>query len=188
MKGRFEMERKRRLSGEERRARIVQMLKDAKDPITGQVLAETTGVSRQVIVTDIALLKASDEPIIATNRGYLYMGKKRSTSLPKRIILCKHTPEQAEEELNALVDCGVTVENVIVEHPIYGELTGSLIIKSRYDVEQFMKTIEKKEATLLSVLTGGLHLHTIEAESVAQLDTACERLLELGILYQDDVN
>lgn len=182
------MEKTRRLSGKERREQIVAKLKEADAPLTGQALAEMTGVSRQVIVTDIALLKASDEPIIATNRGYLYIGKKTSAPLPKRIVFCKHTPEETEEELKAIVDCGVTVENVIVEHPIYGDLTGSLMIKSRYDVQQFIEDLQEKEATLLSVLTEGLHLHTLSAESVDQLDAACERLRELGFLYSDELN
>lgn len=179
------MERREKLDGKERREYIVQLLKSEQNPITGQVIAEVTGVSRQVIVTDIALLKASDEPIIATNRGYLYMMKKQSSETHKRIIICKHRPEQTAEELNAIVDCGVTVEDVIVEHPIYGELTGSLMIKSRYDVEQFTNTIEKKEASLLSVLTDGIHLHTLETDSVEKLDAACEKLDELGILYKE---
>lgn len=177
---------KKRLSGKERRKYIVQLLKNQQNPITGQSLAELTGVSRQVIVTDVALLKASDEPIIATNRGYLYMKKKESSLAHRRIIICKHPPDQTEEELNAIVDCGVTVENVIVEHPIYGELTGSLMIESRYDVEQFTNALKTKEASLLSELTDGIHLHTLEADSVDKLDAACDRLRQLGILYQDD--
>lgn len=179
------MERQGKLSGKERRKYILKLLKSEQNPITGQSIAETTGVSRQVIVTDIALLKASNEPIIATNRGYLYMRKKQDSHTHKRIIICKHRPEQTAQELNAIVDCGVTVENVIVEHPIYGDLTGSLMIKSRYDVEQFTKTIKKKEASLLSVLTDGMHLHTLEADSVEKLDAACEMLDELGILYKE---
>lgn len=185
MKGWLGMGDKARLTGDERRDYIVQLLKSEESPITGQAIAEITGVSRQVIVTDVALLKASDEPIIATNRGYLYMKKKEHSDTFKRIIICKHSPEQTEEELKAIVDCGVTVENVIVEHPVYGELTGSLHIKSRYDVEQFVHTIKKEEATLLSVLTDGLHLHTLVADSVEQIDAACRRLEELGILYKE---
>src|SRR5699024_8040242 len=115
------MERREKLDGKERREYIVQLLKSEQNPITGQVIAEVTGVSRQVIVTDIALLKASDEPIIATNRGYLYMRKKQLSQTHKRIVICKHRPDQTAEELIAIVDCGVTVEDVIVEHPIYGE-------------------------------------------------------------------
>src|SRR5690625_710885 len=99
------------------------MLKLSAHPITGQELAEKTGVSRQVIVTDIALLKASDEPIIATNRCYLYMHKESSNNLYILIISCQHSPKRTVEELQTIVDVGVTVNYVIVEHPIYGELT-----------------------------------------------------------------
>lgn len=175
----------KRLSGYERRKLIIQMLKLSAQPITGQELAEKTGVSRQVIVTDIALLKASDEPIIATNRGYMYMQKESSNNLYKRIIICQHPPERTEEELQTIVDCGVTVNNVIVEHPIYGELTGSLMISSRYDVEQFLRARKRKDASLLSELTDGIHLHTIEADSIEKLDLACKRLDEIGILYRE---
>lgn len=180
------MEKKKRLTGDERRNYIVQLLKRDVNPITGQEIAKLTGVSRQVIVTDVALLKASDEPIIATNRGYIYMKKKKAPHTHKRIVICKHTPEQTEEELNAIVDCGVTVENVIVEHPVYGELMGSLMLKSRFDVEQFIKAINENEASLLSMLTEGLHLHTLEANSIEQIDAACERLEEVGILYTEE--
>jgi len=185
VKGGLHVENNEKLTGEERRNYIVQLLKNEDMPITGQKIAELTGVSRQVIVTDVALLKASDEPIIATNRGYLYMRKKESKLTHKRIVICKHTPEQTAQELNTIVDCGVTVENVIVEHPIYGDLTGSLMLKSRYDVEQFTQALTSKDASLLSVLTDGLHLHTLVADSVAKLDAACEQLDQLGILYRE---
>jgi len=174
-----------RLNSSERKQYIVNLLRSSDVPITGQELAEQTGVSRQVIVTDIALLKASDEPIIATNRGYMYMKKKQPSDKFSRIIICHHPPEQTELELNTIVDCGVTVENVIVEHPMYGELTGSLMLSSRYDVEQFMKAKQEKRAALLSELTDGIHLHTIVADSSDKLDAACDRLKEIGILYTE---
>lgn len=185
MKGGLQVKKREKLSGHERREFIIQLLKGEKRPITGQEIAKKTGVSRQVIVTDIALLKASDKPIIATNRGYIYMKKKQSSERYKRIIICNHPPERTEEELQTIVDCGVTIVDVIVEHPIYGELTGSLMISSRFDVEQFINARERKEAALLSELTDGLHLHTLEADSIEKLDAACERLDELGILFTE---
>lgn len=175
-----------KLTGEERRKYIVELLKHAKQPITGQEIAAQTGVSRQVIVTDIALLKSRNEPIIATNRGYLYMEPTEQNTLLRRIILCKHSPEETATELNAIVDCGVTVVDVIIEHPVYGELTGSLQLKSRYDVEQFLQTVRAKKATLLSELTDGIHLHTLEADAIEKLDAACKALEKLGILYQEE--
>lgn len=179
------MNKREKLTGSERRKYIIELLKNEKKPLTGQYIAEKTGVSRQVIVTDIALLRANNEPIIATNRGYLYMQEKPSNNRYRRIIICKHPPEQTEEELTTIVDFGVTVVNVIVEHPIYGDITGSLMLSSRYDVEQFMNHIQKKGATLLSVLTDGLHLHTLEADSMEKIEAVCEKLKKLGILYTE---
>lgn len=175
----------KRMAGEERREYIVNKLKNNTRPVTGKTLADETGVSRQVIVTDMALLKTANEPIIATNRGYLYMDKQSDESLYRKVIICQHTPEQAQEELEIIVDCGVTVVDVIVEHPLYGELTGSLMVRSRYDVEQFVTALSEQEASLLSELTDGIHLHTIEADDEQKVNQACDRLREAGILYTE---
>lgn len=171
------------MNGEERRNYIVETLKRSTSPITGKILAEETGVSRQVIVTDMALLKTSNEPIIATNRGYLYMDKDSNKALHQKVILCQHSPERAQEELEIIVDCGVTVVDVMVEHPFYGELTGSLMVRSRFDVEQFITAISEEEAALLSELTDGIHLHTIEADAEDKINQACEHLQAAGILF-----
>src|SRR5690625_3477644 len=165
-----------KMTGEERRVYIVELLKNATEPITGQMLAEKTGVSRQVIVTDIALLRTSDEPIIATSRGYIYQIASPREGLYRKVIVCKHTPEQTRKELEAIVDCGVTVVNVIVEHPFYGDLTGSLMLNSRYDVNRFMEAFTNQEAKLLSVLTGGVHLNTLESDSMAKIAADCDVL------------
>lgn len=172
-----------RMTGEARRKYIVETLQQNTDPVTGSKLAEETGVSRQVIVTDMALLKTSNEPIIATNRGYLYMDQDEDTAMHRKVIICQHTPEQAREELEIIVDSGVTVVDVMVEHPYYGELTGSLMVRSRFDVNQFITAIHHQEAALLSELTDGIHLHTIEADAKEKISHACERLKDAGILY-----
>ena len=176
---------KDRMIGKERREYIVSKLQTSTQPVTGKTLAEETGVSRQVIVTDMALLKTSNEPIIATNRGYLYMDKQANENLHRKVIVCQHTPEQTRKELEIMVDNGVTVVDVIVEHPFYGELTGSLMVESRFDVEQFLNAISIEETSLLSELTAGIHLHTIEADSKEKINQACEQLLEAGILYTE---
>lgn len=173
-------------TGEERRKFIVHKLKVAQAPIRGQALAEMTNVSRQVIVTDIALLKTSQVPIIGTNRGYLYVHEQPESNQFRKVIVCQHTPEQTEEELQLIVDCGVTVVDVTVEHSYYGEITGSLMLSSRFDVAQFMDVIESGEASLLSVLTGGVHLHTLEADSMEKIDAACDALKKANILLTMD--
>jgi len=176
----------RKMSGVERRGFIIQRLKESNGPITGQQLAEETGVSRQVIVTDIALLRTSNEPIIATSQGYLFHQFVSNDHFIRKVVVCNHPPERTREELEMIVDCGVSIIDVSVEHPYYGDLTGSLMIKSRYDVDQFVHAFSKKDANLLSILTGGIHLHTLEADSTEKMNAATDRLQQAGILVTED--
>lgn len=172
---------KDKLLGEERRAYILAQLQAAVEPISARALAEQTKVSRQVIVQDISLLKARDEPILATAQGYIFV-RKQTNHRPRKVIVCKHTPEQSREELNLIVDHGVTILDVSVEHPLYGEITAALHIKSRKDVEQFIHQVKSKKASLLSELTEGVHLHTLEADTEQQILEACRALEKAGFL------
>ncbi|GGE42755.1 transcriptional regulator [Pullulanibacillus camelliae] len=174
-----------KLLGEERRTTILKWLQEADEPLTGSELAKKTNVSRQVIVQDISLLKAKNEPILATARGYLYF-KKGQKEQCVQVIACQHNEARTEEELNLLVDHGVRVKDVIVEHPVYGEITASLMLENRRDVQLFMKKIKGTKASLLSALTEGIHLHTIEAGSEEKLSDACIALKEAGLLVNQD--
>lgn len=171
-----------KMRGEQRREDIIRFLRDASQPVTGSDLADRAQVSRQVIVQDMALLKARDEPILATPRGYVYQSSESQPSHVSRVIACRHRFEQTEEELNILVDHGVHVRDVIVEHPFYGELKGSLMLRSREDVRQFIEKLEQSGASLLASLTDGVHLHTLEAPSPIYLEKACKALEEADIL------
>lgn len=168
--------------GEERRKLILQWLKESKEPMTGQAIAEKTNVSRQVIVQDISLLKAKNEPIIATSQGYIYLNSPTSINTYKKIIACRHSPEQTMEELLIIVDNGVVVKDVIVEHPIYGELTASLLLKNRKEVYDFIEKMRETKAAYLSDLTDGVHLHTIESETKEQIDNVVKALENSGFL------
>ncbi|EUJ19693.1 transcription repressor NadR [Listeria aquatica] len=171
----------KKMLGEDRREAILDWLKHTSEPISGGELAKRTDVSRQVIVQDISLLRAMEQPIISTPQGY--MMAKESKRI-QRIIACNHTKEEAETELNMLVDYGVSVIDVIVDHPIYGELTGNLHLNSRFDVEKFIYKLKNTDALMLSGLTNGLHLHTVEADTEEQIDKAIEILAEMGILVR----
>lgn len=183
--GEFRMKKEKKLLGEKRREHVLMLLKLAHKPYTGVALSTQTGVSRQVIVQDIALLKAKNEPIVATPQGYLYM-KTPKTQSKKRVVAVRHTPAETEKELNLLVDYGVKVLDVIVEHPFYGEIQGALMIQSREDVQLFLEKVKQTEAKLLSELTDGVHLHTLEGPSNMLLDKACEALEREGILLERD--
>lgn len=170
-----------KILGDERRAYILKRLQDSSEPITGSDLASITNVSRQVIVGDITLLKARNEPIIATSQGYLYMHASRPSGA-ERTIACSHGPENTEEELILLVDHGVTVKDVKIEHPVYGDLTASIMVSNRYEVKQFMGKIRATNASYLSELTDGIHLHTISAPTEKALDEAEEALRKADLL------
>ena len=134
-----------------RRQAILDRLRTADRPVSASALAAGLNVSRQIIVGDIALLRAGGAEISATPRGYVL---PRATDGITRTIACRHTLAQTGQELDILVDNGCTVLDVIVEHPVYGQLTGQLQISSRYDVEQFLARIRDSDAAPLSMLTG----------------------------------
>lgn len=171
-----------RNQGEKRRELILSWLKESNKPITGNSLAKKTNVSRQVIVQDISLLKAQNEPIIATAKGYLYMKQPLDEPPFQWVIAVKHAPEDTKKELEILVDHGVTVRDVTIEHPIYGDLKGSLMISNRKEVNQFIEKVKLGKASLLSELTEGVHMHTISANSEEQLKEACLELEKAGFL------
>ncbi|MBV6683971.1 transcription repressor NadR [Rossellomorea sp. RS05] len=167
----------KKLLGDERRDWILHTLKSRGIPITGGELAKESRVSRQVIVSDITLLKAKGEPIIATSQGYLYLNPNEGAHHEKTVA-CQHTPDRAEEELNLLVDHGVTVKDVKIEHGVYGDLTASIMVSNRKEVKQFLTKIRSTNAAFLSELTDGVHLHTLSAttsEALSEAENALER-------------
>lgn len=165
-----------------RRQAILDRLRTADRPVSASALAAGLNVSRQIIVGDIALLRAGGAEISATPRGYVL---PRATDGITRTIACRHALAQTGQELDILVDNGCTVLDVIVEHPVYGQLTGQLQISSRYDVEQFLARIRDSDAAPLSMLTGGLHLHTLCCPNEDAYTRTCAALKAAGLLLGD---
>lgn len=159
------------MNNAERRAAIISVLGGAKAPVSASSLAERFNVSRQVIVGDIALLRAGGLDILSTPRGYCIASKPAAGSDVFRVA-CVHSPNDTSKELYIVVDNGGVVLDVIVEHPVYGQLTGRLNISSRYDADVFLQKLETEGAGLLSGLTDGIHIHTISCAD----GTAAERI------------
>jgi uncharacterized protein len=176
----------KKILGEERRDLLLSWLQEASKPLSGNDLAKRTNVSRQVIVQDISLLKARNEPIMATAQGYIYMREPYAISKHERVIACSHKPENTVEEMTILVDHGVTIKDVKIDHPVYGDLTASIMVSNRTELEHFLKRVNETKATYLSALTSGTHLHTIEADSIKKLDIACKALEEAGFLLHNE--
>lgn len=167
------------MQAEDRRRTILKILQESAQPVSASVLAGQLSVSRQIIVGDIALLRAGGEEILATPRGYCI---QRSGQGLLRRVAVRHSSEAMEAELNAIVDQGCTVVDVIVEHPLYGQLTGSLQLSSRYDVAQFIA--RSHTAQPLSVLTGGIHLHTLLCPSEDAYRRVLDALRQAGFLLE----
>lgn len=175
----------KKMLGEDRRHELLHILKTKSEPITGTDLAKHANVSRQVIVNDMNLLKARNEPIVATSQGYVYLKREDKSEVFERKIVCLHTAEQAEDEMLTIVDCGVTLKNVIIDHPVYGEITASMMLSNRHDVKSFLQRVNDTKANYLSVLTDGTHLHEISASSIELLDRTEQMLREKGYLVEE---
>jgi len=149
------------LSSSKRRDEIIKILQESDAAISAAKLADTLNVSRQCIVTDIALLRAMEHDINATPRGYVLTKNQETKSGIRFKVACMHSADALLEELYAIVDNGGIVLDVIVEHPVYGQIISRLDITSRYDADDFAVKLQEKNGTLLCNLTDGVHLHTI---------------------------
>lgn len=166
------------MSGEERRGKIIQALKNSDKAVSATTLAKEFDVSRQVIVQDVALLRANGKNIFSTNRGYLIQEDEVTT----RVFKVQHEDDEVEKELTTIVDLGGTVEDVFVYHKVYGVLRAEMNIKSRMDIRNYMEEIRSGKSSLLKNVTSGYHYHTVRAERVEILDMIQEELQKKGLL------
>lgn len=194
------------MTGEERRNELLKTIKKSSKPISGTTLAKKYQVSRQVIVQDIALLRATYNQIYSTPKGYIFMDSEKLYSEANqidenksilnngmlnnleskaaiRVFKVSHTDEQTQDELNTIVDMGGKVADVIVEHEIYGEIRADLSISCRRHVQEFVDGIHSgKSRPLKNLSSSGIHYHTVEADSEATLDLIQQKLDEKGYL------
>ena len=170
------------LKSRERRQQILSMLNGRTEYLNATKIADTLCVSRQIIVSDIALLRAEGHKIISTPRGYLlepieHIGYQNT-------IVCRHGPEDIEAEFCCIVDNGGVVVDVSIDHPIYGLISAAMNIRSRYDVKLYLEQTKKSDAKPLSSLTEGIHTHTIRCENQEDYQRICKELRELNILIE----
>ncbi|EHJ57663.1 hypothetical protein HMPREF9318_01251 [Streptococcus urinalis FB127-CNA-2] len=175
------------MKADERRQRILDYLQQQTKAISASNLAKQFGVSRQVIVGDIALLRAKDKAILSTPRGYLMATIPQAVSHYVGKIVAKHTHEETTLELNLIVAHGGTVLDVSVEHPIYGLLTVPLSISNQNDIDQFMDRLSYSQSNLLSSLTDGIHIHTISCASQEEFLKIKRSLKEANLLLDENI-
>lgn len=166
----------------ERRDNIAKLLVESDKPIKGTVIAQKYGVTRQIIVKDIAILRAKGQDIIATPDGYIINKKDKRI---KSIIAVSHIEEDMFEEMNIVIKYGGIIEDVIVEHPLYGEIRGMLMVRNLNELNKFIAKYKNHKAKLLSVLTNGVHIHTISADSQENLDLIIQELKDKNFIVSD---
>ncbi|HWR38304.1 MAG TPA: transcription repressor NadR [Patescibacteria group bacterium] len=169
------------MDGKERREVLLKRLAAATGPLTGTALARELSVSRQVIVGDIAILRAAGTEVYATPQGYLLPGMQMA-DVVRGTFACCHGRDRIGEELNIVVDNGGKLLDVIVEHPVYGEIRAQLMLSSRREVAEFLEQLAVCQAEPLYTVTGGIHLHTVEAPSMQVLEKICQELRQAGVL------
>lgn len=158
------------MTGEERRMKILSKLQENDTPLSGTALAKAFHVSRQVIVQDIALMRAENNGILSTNKGYLLRSKKAENTQPKRVFFVKHDTQQVMDEFMTVLELGGKILDVAVEHEIYGQICVDLLIETEADAEEFCNKLMTCGANPLKVLTDDCHYHTVCAASEKLLD------------------
>lgn len=162
----------------ERRREILRILEEAEVPVAARELAGKFGVSRQVIVQDLAVIRASTPGILSTTKGYVMQQESNCT----REFKVRHSQDKAAEELNLIVDCGGYVKNISISHRVYGRVSAEMDIRSRQDVNEFVEALQNSRSTVLSSATSGYHYHLVEAASEERLDLIGEQLKKAEFL------
>ena len=170
------------MTGEMRRNQMLQLLREKSEPISGTALAKHFGVSRQVIVQDIALMRAENHPILSTNKGYLCRTVAVENTQPKRVLFVRHKDSQVLEEFMTVIDLGGRILDVAVEHELYGQIRVDLLIESTQDAANFSERLKACRDNPLKVLTDDCHFHTVAAPSEKLLDLIEKELREKGFL------
>lgn len=170
------------VTGENRRIQILQMLQTQAAPLSGTALAKACGVSRQVIVQDIALMRAENHNILSTNKGYIFRTESADLTHPKRVFFVKHTTDEVLDEFLIMTELGGKVLDVAVEHEIYGQIRVDLLIETPQDARDFAEKLSNCRDNPLKVLTDDCHYHTVAAPSEKLLDLIEQELREKGYL------
>ena len=113
------------MTGEKRRSQIIHILESSSKPVPGAELSQTLQVSRQVIVQDIAIIRANGYEVMATNRGYVL----HANGEIQRVFKVNHSDDEIEQELNDIIDFGGQVRDVFVYHKVYGVVRADMNLK-----------------------------------------------------------
>lgn len=164
----------------ERREQIIKMLSESSKNINATEMANIFGVTRQIIVSDIAILRAQGQKISSAKSGYRLEQDDDGRVIES--IVCRHTSDEVVDELYTVIENGGYVLDVIVEHPVYGQLSADLNLRSKNDVDEFVRRVRVSGASQLCDLTGGLHIHTLSLPDKESYEKITDALKSIGVL------
>ena len=170
------------LDGNLRRKAIIEYLTSKTTPVSGTELAKKFGVSRQIIVQDVALLRAENRNILSTNKGYMLFHPQEQSHGHTAVIMVRHSAEQTIEEMRSIVDYGGKMLDVFIDHDLYGQIRVDLVINNIFDAEEFCEKMMCSTSKPLKALTEDCHYHTIQAPSEKALELILKELKEKGFL------
>lgn len=168
------------MKAEIRRNEILSLIGNSENPVPAGVIAERFEVSRQVIVQDIAILRANGYDITATNRGYVLNSKAQCS----RVFKCRHSFEQIVDEGALVIESGGRIEDISVNHRIYGKIAARLDLHNRMHVEELYRSLVSGASKPLMSVTDGYHYHTVSADSEEVLNGIEEKLRKAGFLIE----
>ncbi|MBD5583509.1 MAG: transcription repressor NadR [Clostridia bacterium] len=168
------------MKAEKRREEILSLIGNAENPIPANVLAERFAVSRQVIVQDVAIIRANGFDVTATNRGYVLNNKIQSS----RVFKCRHTLEEIIDEGVLITEAGGRIEDIFVNHRVYGRISARLDLYNRTHAEELYRSLVSGASKPLMSVTDGYHYHTVSADSEEVLDKIEALLREKGFLIE----
>lgn len=168
------------MKAHERRAEILSLIGNSGSPVAANFLSEKYSVSRQVIVQDIAILRAQGYGVISTNRGYVLGSGLRA----ERVFKCRHTLQELVSESEIIISRGGRVEDITVNHRVYGKISARLELTTMRHAEELYRSLVSGASKPLMSVTDGYHYHTVSGENEQTLDEIECALREAGYLIE----
>lgn len=172
------------MKNQDRRKKILEILRNSSSPVTGDQLAKDLDVSRQVIVLDMALLRSAGNAIVSTRRGYQINGRSLTMDFE-----CRYKAMDTDgvmEEMNIVVDNGGMIVSITLLPDFCGPIQAFLNLKNRRDVKQYLENFRTYNIPLIATLSKGLHTLTVAADSQEELEAIRQSLQEAGILISEE--
>ena len=97
---------------------------------------------------------------------------------------CRHSFEELVDEGACIIEAGGRIEDVFVNHRVYGRISARLGLYSRMHVEELYRSLVSGASKPLMSVTDGYHYHTVAADDEAVLDEIEKILRAKGYLIE----